>query len=93
MTSELTARDEADVATSCLFGEQSHPDKVLNAASSPADQNLKLQHRALIDAGCDCIIDDTMTGTAKHRPGLDAATDLGVSVPTLYRWIPAASLP
>ena len=56
------------------------------ARVSTADQNLKLQHQALTDAGCDRIIDDTMTGTAKHRPGLDQVLNMVRDGDTLLVW-------
>ena len=56
------------------------------ARVSTTDQNLELQHQALEEAGCDRVCDDTMTGTARNRPGLDQALDLLREGDTLVVW-------
>lgn len=43
------------------------------ARVSTRDQVLDSQLRALEAAACDVVFHDVITGTAKHRPGLDAA--------------------
>lgn len=56
------------------------------ARVSTTDQNLDLQHQALTTANCDRIIDDTMSGGTRHRPGLDQALDLLRDGDTLIVW-------
>lgn len=43
------------------------------ARVSTKDQNLELQHQALIHAGCEKVFDDKMSGTRAERPGLASA--------------------
>ncbi|MFN7650594.1 MAG: recombinase family protein [Acidobacteriota bacterium] len=43
------------------------------ARVSTKDQNLELQHQALIQAGCEKVFDDKMSGTRAERPGLASA--------------------
>jgi DNA invertase Pin-like site-specific DNA recombinase len=44
------------------------------ARVSTEDQNLDLQHRALLNAGCDAIYEDQgVSGVARRRPNLDRA--------------------
>ena len=73
------------------------------ARVSTPDQRLDLQHEPLKVAGCEKVYDDTASGRVAERPGLlnalrilrsgtsarDVAVSLCVSVPTLYRWLPA----
>jgi DNA invertase Pin-like site-specific DNA recombinase len=40
------------------------------ARVSTQDQNLELQRKALIDAGCEKIFDDKVSGSRSERPGL-----------------------
>ena len=43
------------------------------ARVSTQDQNLSLQSEALIKAGCENILSDTMSGKSTERPGLSEA--------------------
>lgn len=43
------------------------------ARVSTKDQNLELQHQALIHAGCEKVFDDRISGTRAERPGLASA--------------------
>jgi DNA invertase Pin-like site-specific DNA recombinase len=43
------------------------------ARVSTKDQNLELQHQALIQAGCEKVFDDKMSGSRAERPGLASA--------------------
>jgi DNA invertase Pin-like site-specific DNA recombinase len=43
------------------------------ARVSTQDQNLELQRKALIDAGCEKIFDDKVSGSRSERPGLAQA--------------------
>lgn len=56
------------------------------ARVSTTDQNLDLQHEALAAAGCERTIDDTITGTTRHRPGLDQTLDMLRDGDTLVVW-------
>ena len=56
------------------------------ARVSTTDQNLDLQHQALTAAGCERIIDDTISGGTKRRPGLDQTLDILREGDTLIVW-------
>ncbi|STX43957.1 site-specific DNA recombinase; e14 prophage [Legionella donaldsonii] len=56
------------------------------ARVSTDDQNLNLQHDALIQAGCEKIFDDQMTGSKIARPGLDAALDYAREGDVIVVW-------
>jgi DNA invertase Pin-like site-specific DNA recombinase len=43
------------------------------ARVSTQDQNLELQRKALLDAGCEKIFDDKISGSRSERPGLAQA--------------------
>ena len=58
------------------------------ARVSTQDQDLRLQYDALRQAQCDKIYEDKAGGTKASR---EVAKNLGVSVPTLYRRVPAAA--
>jgi DNA invertase Pin-like site-specific DNA recombinase len=53
---------------------------------STDDQNLALQHDALLAAGCDRIFSDKMSGAKADRPGLKQAFDFARSGDTLIVW-------
>ncbi|MCA6221003.1 recombinase family protein [Photorhabdus sp. UCH-936] len=54
------------------------------ARVSTQDQNLELQHDALLKTDCQKIFEDKVSEL--HQP-----KNFGVSVPTLYRWMPAST--
>ncbi len=56
------------------------------ARVSTTDQNLELQHQALTAAGCERIIDDTISGATKQRPGLAQVLDILRNGDTLVVW-------
>lgn len=56
------------------------------ARVSTGIQNLDLQVDALNTFGCDKIFTDKLTGTKKHRPGLDDALSFVRSGDTLVIW-------
>lgn len=56
------------------------------ARVSRTDQNLSLQTTALTNAGCERILEDTMSGSKASRPGLDKALDLLREGDTLMVW-------
>ena len=53
---------------------------------STDDQNLALQHDALLAAGCDKIFADKMSGAKADRPGLRKAFDFARAGDTLVVW-------
>jgi DNA invertase Pin-like site-specific DNA recombinase len=53
------------------------------ARVSTQDQNLDLQCEALSKAGCKKVFEDKVSGTRANR--------ISVSIPTLYRWVPASA--
>ncbi|MDH5728790.1 MAG: recombinase family protein [Gammaproteobacteria bacterium] len=53
---------------------------------STHEQNLDLQNDALVQAGCEKIFSDTITGTSKSRPGLDDARSHLRAGDTLIVW-------
>lgn len=53
---------------------------------STDDQNLALQHDALLAAGCDRIFSDKMSGAKADRPGLKQAFDFARPRDTLIVW-------
>jgi DNA invertase Pin-like site-specific DNA recombinase len=46
------------------------------ARVSTQDQNLELQRKALLDAGCEKIFDDKVSGSRSERPGLAQALEM-----------------
>jgi DNA invertase Pin-like site-specific DNA recombinase len=56
------------------------------ARVSTQDQNLELQRKALIDAGCEKIFDDKMSGSRSERPGLAQALGMLRDGDTLVVW-------
>jgi DNA invertase Pin-like site-specific DNA recombinase len=56
------------------------------ARVSTQDQNLELQRKALIDAGCEKIFDDKMSGSRSERPGLAQALGILRDGDTLVVW-------
>ena len=56
------------------------------ARVSMNDQNLDLQKDALLNAGCEKIYVDTMTGEAKNRPGLEQTLQMLREGDTLVVW-------
>ncbi len=56
------------------------------ARVSTDDQNLDMQRDALQKAGCDRILEDTMSGAKAARPGLAAALDYVRRGDTLTVW-------
>ena len=53
---------------------------------STDDQNLALQHDALLAAGCEKIFSDKMSGAKADRPGLKQAFDFARAGDTLIVW-------
>jgi DNA invertase Pin-like site-specific DNA recombinase len=53
---------------------------------STQDQNLELQRKALIDAGCEKIFDDKVSGSRSERPGLAQALGILRDGDTLVVW-------
>lgn len=60
--------------------------KIGYARVSTGDQHLDLQRDALIDAGCEKIFEDTMSGSQISRSGLNAAIEFVRSGDTLVIW-------
>lgn len=60
--------------------------KVGYARISTDDQNLDLQRRALVAAGCEKIFEDQISGASTKRPGLDEALALCGSDDVLVVW-------
>jgi DNA invertase Pin-like site-specific DNA recombinase len=56
------------------------------ARVSTQDQNLELQRKALIDAGCEKIFDDKVSGSRSERPGLAQALGMLRNGDTLVVW-------
>jgi DNA invertase Pin-like site-specific DNA recombinase len=56
------------------------------ARVSTQDQNLELQRKALIDAGCEKIFDDKVSGSRSERPGLSQALGILRDGDTLVVW-------
>jgi DNA invertase Pin-like site-specific DNA recombinase len=56
------------------------------ARVSTQDQNLELQRKALIDAGCEKIFDDKVSGSRSERPGLAQALGMLRDGDTLVVW-------
>jgi DNA invertase Pin-like site-specific DNA recombinase len=56
------------------------------ARVSTQDQNLELQRKALIDAGCEKIFDDKISGSRSERPGLAQALGMLRDGDTLVVW-------
>lgn len=56
------------------------------ARVSRIDQNLSLQTTALTNAGCERILEDTMSGSKTSRPGLDKALDMLREGDTFMVW-------
>ena len=56
------------------------------ARVSTPDQRLDVQHEALTRSGCDKVFDDTMSGKATDRPGLQKALDILRKGDTLVVW-------
>jgi DNA invertase Pin-like site-specific DNA recombinase len=56
------------------------------ARVSTQDQNLELQRKALIDAGCEKIFDDKVSGSRSERPGLAQALEMLRDGDTLVVW-------
>jgi DNA invertase Pin-like site-specific DNA recombinase len=56
------------------------------ARVSTQDQNLELQRKALIDAGCEKIFDDKISGSRSERPGLAQALGMLRNGDTLVVW-------
>ena len=57
------------------------------ARVSTDDQHLELQTDALNAAGCHRVFTDKLSDGSAPK---DVARNLGVSIPTLYRWLPAS---
>jgi DNA invertase Pin-like site-specific DNA recombinase len=60
--------------------------KVGYARISTGDQNLNLQRRALVAAGCEKIFEDQISGASTKRPGLDDALALCDADDVLVVW-------
>jgi DNA invertase Pin-like site-specific DNA recombinase len=56
------------------------------ARVSTQDQNLELQRKALLDAGCEKIFDDKLSGSRSDRPGLTQALEFLRDDDTLVVW-------
>jgi DNA invertase Pin-like site-specific DNA recombinase len=56
------------------------------ARVSTQDQNLELQRKALLDAGCEKIFDDKLSGSRSDRPGLTQALEFLRNGDTLVVW-------
>jgi DNA invertase Pin-like site-specific DNA recombinase len=56
------------------------------ARVSTQDQNLELQRKALLDAGCEKIFDDKVSGSRSERPGLAQALGMLRDGDTLVVW-------
>jgi DNA invertase Pin-like site-specific DNA recombinase len=56
------------------------------ARVSTQDQNLELQRSALLQAGCEKILEDRLSGTRAQRPGLTQALELLRPGDTLVVW-------
>jgi DNA invertase Pin-like site-specific DNA recombinase len=56
------------------------------ARVSTQDQNLELQRKALLDAGCEKIFDDKLSGSRSDRPGLTQALEFLRDGDTLVVW-------
>jgi DNA invertase Pin-like site-specific DNA recombinase len=56
------------------------------ARVSTQDQNLELQWKALLDAGCEEIFDDKLSGSRSDRPGLTQALEFLRDGDTLVVW-------
>ena len=56
------------------------------ARVSPQDQDLVLQHEALTHAGCEKIVEDTLSGARAYRPGLARAMEMLRDGDTLVVW-------
>jgi DNA invertase Pin-like site-specific DNA recombinase len=56
------------------------------ARVSTQDQNLELQQKALLDAGCEKIFDDKVSGSRSERPGLTQALGILRDGDTLVVW-------
>lgn len=56
------------------------------ARVSTQDQNLDLQKKALIKAGCKKVFEDNVSGSRSTRPGLDAALGVLREGDTLVVW-------
>jgi DNA invertase Pin-like site-specific DNA recombinase len=56
------------------------------ARVSTQDQNVKLQRKALRDAGCKKIFDDQISGSRADRPGLTKALEMLREGDTLVVW-------
>jgi DNA invertase Pin-like site-specific DNA recombinase len=61
------------------------------ARVSTEDQNLELRLGALKKAGCTKVFTDRTKLLGSGTPPQEVAQTLGLSVPTLYRWLPASS--
>jgi DNA invertase Pin-like site-specific DNA recombinase len=56
------------------------------ARISTHDQNLELQHHALLQAGCHKLFEDKLSGSHNERPGLHQALDILRQDDTLVVW-------
>jgi DNA invertase Pin-like site-specific DNA recombinase len=56
------------------------------ARVSTQDQNLELQRKALLGAGCEKIFDDKLSGSRSDRPGLTQALEFLRDGDTLVVW-------
>jgi DNA invertase Pin-like site-specific DNA recombinase len=56
------------------------------ARVSTQDQNLELQHEALLKIGCQKIFEDKISGSKKDRPGLATALEMLREGDTLVVW-------
>ena len=56
------------------------------AQVSADDQNLNLQKDALLEAGCERIFEDHLSGAKSERPGLSEALEYARTGDTLAVW-------
>ena len=56
------------------------------ARVSTDDQNLNLQKDALLEAGCERIFEDHLSGAKSERPGLPEALEYARTGDTLAVW-------